>query len=45
MRSLEEDFFNIGRDLASEGLEQNFGWVRVIDQLSRVLMEEGRKFF
>jgi hypothetical protein len=40
MRSLEENFFGVGRNLASEGLEQNLGWVRVIDQLSRVLMKE-----
>ena len=45
MRSLEEGFFSIGRNLASEGLEQNLGRVRVIDQLSRVLMEESRQFF
>jgi len=45
MCGLEEDFFSIGRNLASEGLEQNFGQVRVIDQLSCVLMEESRQFF
>jgi len=45
MCGLEEDFFNIGRNLASEGLEQNLGRVRVIDQLSRVLMKESRQFF
>jgi len=45
MCGLEEDFFDIGRNLASERLEQNFGWVRVVDQLSRVLMEESRQFF
>jgi len=45
MCGLEEDFFSIGRNLASEGLEQNLGRVRVIDQLSRVLMEESRQFF
>jgi len=40
MRNLEENFIGIGRNLASEGLEQNIGQVRAIDQLSRVLMEE-----
>jgi len=38
---LEEDFFGIGRNLASEGLEQDFGWVGVINQLGRVLVKEG----
>jgi len=38
----EEGFFNIGRNLVSESLEQNLGRVRVINQLSYVLMEEGR---
>jgi hypothetical protein len=42
MCGLEEDFFGIGRNLASEGLEQSFGQVRVIDQLSSILMEESR---
>jgi len=45
MCGLEEDFLDIGRNMASEGLEQNFGWIRVVDQLSRVLMEESRQFF
>ena len=45
MCGLEDGFFSIGRDLASEGLEQNLGQVRVIDQLSRVLMEESRQLF
>jgi len=45
MCGLEKDFFGIGRNLASEGLEQNLGRIRVINQLSRVLMEEGRQFF
>jgi len=42
MCGLEEDFFNIGWDLASESPKQNLGWVGVIDQLCRVLMKEGR---
>ena len=41
MCSLEEDFFSIGRNLASEGLEQSLGRVRVIDQLGCILMKEG----
>jgi len=45
MCGLEEDFINISRNLASESLEQSLGRVRVIDQLSRVLMEESRQFF
>jgi len=40
MCGLEKDFLGIGRNLASEGLEQNLGWVRVIDQWCRILMEE-----
>jgi hypothetical protein len=40
MCSLEEDFFDIGWNLASESLEQNLGWVGVIDQLCCVLMKE-----
>jgi len=39
--SLKEDFLSIGRDLASEGLEQSLGWVGVINQLGRVLVKEG----
>jgi len=42
MCSLEEDFFDIGWNLASESLEQNLGWVGVIDQLCCVLMKESR---
>jgi len=42
MCGLEKDLFGIGRNLASQGLEQNLGWIGVIDQLSRVLMKEGR---
>jgi len=38
---LEEDFFGIGRNLASEGFEQNLGWVGVINQPGRVLVKEG----
>jgi len=45
MCGLEENFFSVGWNLASEGLEQNLGRVRVIDELSRVLMEECRPFF
>jgi len=45
MCGLEEDFFGIGRNLASEGFEQSLGRIRVIDQLSRDLMEESRQFF
>jgi hypothetical protein len=45
MCGLEEDFFDIGWDLASESSEQNLGWVGVIDQLRRVLVKEGRQFF
>jgi len=42
MCGLEEDFFDIGWNLASESLEQNLGRVRVIDQLCRILMKESR---
>jgi len=42
MCGLEEDFFDIGWDLASENPEQNHGWVGVINQLCCVLMKEGR---
>jgi hypothetical protein len=45
MCGLEENFFSIGGNLASLGLEQSLGRVRVIDQLGRVLMEESRQFF
>jgi len=45
MCGLEKDFLGIGRNLASEGLEQNLGWVGVIDQLCRILVEESRQFF
>jgi len=40
MCGLEKDFLGIGRNLASERLEQSLGWVRVIDQLCCILMEE-----
>jgi len=40
MCGLEKDFIDIGRNLASEGLEQNLGWIGVIDQLCRILVEE-----
>ena len=42
MCGLEKDFLGIDRNLASERLEQNLGWVRVIDQLCCILMEESR---
>jgi len=42
MCGLEKDFLGIGGNLASEGLEQNFGRIGVINQLSRILMEESR---
>jgi len=45
MCSLEEDFFDIGWNLASGSPKQNLGWVRVIDQLCRILMKESRQFF
>jgi len=38
---MKKDFFGIGRNLASEGLEQGLGRVGVINQLGYVLMEEG----
>jgi hypothetical protein len=41
VRSLKEDFFGIGRNLASKGPEQRFGRVRIIDQLGCILMKEG----
>jgi len=37
--SLKQDFFYIGWDLASKGLEQSFGWIRVIDQLGSILVQ------
>jgi hypothetical protein len=45
MCSVEECFLGIGRDLASKGLEQSFGWVGIIDQLGCVLMKYGRQLF
>ena len=39
---MEEGFFSIGRNLASKGFEQGLGWVRIVDQLSSVLMKYGR---
>jgi len=42
MSGLEKDFLGIGRNLAPEGLEQNLGWVGVIDQLCRILVKESR---
>jgi hypothetical protein len=41
MCSLEEGFFDIGRNLISKGLEQGLGWVRIVDQLGCVLMKYG----
>jgi len=43
--SLKQDFFCIGWDLASKGLKQGFGWVRVIDQLSGILMQQNQQVF
>ncbi len=42
MCSLAEGIFGIDRNLASKGLEQGLGWVRIVDQLSCVLMKYGR---
>jgi len=39
--SLEENLLGIGRDLASESLEQNLSWIEVINQLSCILMKQG----
>jgi len=39
MCSLEEDFFGVSRDLASERFKQGLGWVGVINQLSCILMK------
>ena len=41
VNSLEENLLGIGRNLASESLEQGLGRIRVVDQLGRVLMKEG----
>jgi len=43
--SLEEDLLGIGRNLACESLEQGLSWIRVINQLGRILMKEGRQVF
>ena len=37
--NLKQDFFYIGLDLASKGLEQSFGWIRFIDQLGSILVQ------
>jgi len=41
--SLKYSFFCIGWDLAPKGLKQSFGWVRIIDQLSGILMQQSRQ--
>jgi hypothetical protein len=40
MSGLEQDFFNIGWDLASESSEQGLGRVGIINQLRCVLVKE-----
>jgi hypothetical protein len=43
--SLKQDFFCIGWDLAPKGLKQSFGRVRIIDQLSGILMQQNQQVF
>jgi hypothetical protein len=40
MSGLEQDFFDVGRDLASESSEQGLGRVGVIDQMRCILVKE-----
>jgi len=41
MGSLEKNFFGIGWNLTAKGLEQSFGWIRIINQLGSILMQQG----
>jgi hypothetical protein len=43
--SLEKNLLGIGKDLASESLEQSLGWIGVVNQLDCVLMKVGRQIF
>jgi len=36
--SLEKNFFGIGLNLATKSLEQSFGWIGIVNQLSSVLV-------
>jgi len=41
MSSMKENLFGIGWNLTTKGLKQSFGWVRIINQLGSILMEQG----
>jgi hypothetical protein len=36
--SLEKNLFGIGWNLAMKSLEESFGWIRIVNQLSSVLV-------
>jgi len=36
--SLEKNLSNIGWNLAAKGLEQGFGWIGIVNQLSSILV-------
>jgi len=41
--SLEKNLFSIGWNLATESLEQSFGWISIVNQLSSVLVQQGQQ--
>jgi len=45
MGSLEKNLLSIGWNLTAKGLKPSFGWIRIINQLGSILMQQGQHVF